>query len=197
MKAILILLLGLALVQKASANEAYEEFREDLVVYVRTFKQLPATDNPALNVQRVRKAGFDLQQSWLSVKPYVLEANPQLYEYLDPRVNFLVLATYMVQYDPELDKNIPLGSSSYTDAWKQGFAEVYKQTTKSYITELTQRLNAKYPGVTFKFNNGLPYSTHVMFMADAISVTMLEVSQAMAGQPVLQEKINAILKPGK
>ncbi len=195
MKAVLIFLCLLLSTQMAGANEPYDNFRLALIGYLRAFETLSVSDDSALNAQLVRKAGFDLQQSWDKAKSYVEETDPELGEYLNPRVRFLVLATYMIQYDPELDRTLPLGSSSYTDAWKQGYADAYKQTPQSYISDLTKRLQGVHPDEKFQLKNGLLYSKHVMFMADAISVSLLETIQATMGKPVLQQQIDAILEP--
>lgn len=202
MKAILMLLLGLLLVQKASANEAYDEFFQDLRNYVRTFSSIASgsTIDSSARVEMVRQAGARIQDSWAKAKPYVDKANPQLSQYLNERANFLVLATYMVQYDPEFDKDIPVFdesgtelSNSYTDEWRSDYIAAYERTPKRYIEELAIRLQTKYPEAEFKINNSLLYSDSVLFLADAISLSALEAVQATIGEPVLQQQIDSIL----
>lgn len=205
------LILPLSLGANADADEAYNEFYRALQNSIRVYRTLES-------VEAISQSGKQLKESWQEAKPEIDEVNPRLSAYLNERVNFIVLATYIVQYDPEWDTDKAVYDeagieleNSYTDAWKKAYLEATQCTPPSYLKELTDRLRPKHPDAEFNFKDGMCYSTDVLFLADAISLSCLEAIYAMvqegekpavvdvedwAGlQPKLKISIDDILKP--
>ncbi|WP_269540080.1 hypothetical protein [Cerasicoccus fimbriatus] len=177
------------------ASSPCPEFFQAIRNYTSVFRSLEAMD-VADGVSSVNEVGLELKESWANTKPFLDEYNPELAEYLNGRAALLVVATYMIQYnpgwdtvEPVIDKHGNVLIDPYDETWKEKYHAASAATPQSYTDELTQQLSHKYPDASFIRKNGLLYvpEKDMSFLVDAISISLIESAKAMLEQEDLIE----------